>query len=148
MLLKVDCLPNAVGKQPSIPLIYLGRKWTLKWWWWWWWNNCFQDTTKATLISHPSIWQLSTHGNIGNNVNKNLLAACSGVFKGGYEGSWPNLWPWPLAERKNMKTWFGHLCVSISGQTWKGPPDEILTNKYVTGCMPLLMLHTLLDMVF
>ena len=35
MLLKVDCLPNAVGKQPSIPLIYLGRKWTLNWWWWW-----------------------------------------------------------------------------------------------------------------
>ena len=29
MLLKVDCLPNAVVKQPSIPLIYLGRKWTL-----------------------------------------------------------------------------------------------------------------------
>ena len=29
VLLKVDCLPNAVGKQPSIPLIYLGRKWTL-----------------------------------------------------------------------------------------------------------------------
>ena len=29
MLLKVDCLPYAVGKQPSIPLIYLGRKWTL-----------------------------------------------------------------------------------------------------------------------
>ena len=27
MLLKVDCLPNAVGKQPSIPLINLGRKW-------------------------------------------------------------------------------------------------------------------------
>ena len=25
MLLKVDCLPNAVGKQPSIPLIYLGE---------------------------------------------------------------------------------------------------------------------------
>ena len=37
ILLKVDCLPNAVGKQPSIPLIYLGRKWTLNWWWWWWW---------------------------------------------------------------------------------------------------------------
>ena len=32
-----SCLPNAVGKQPSIPLIYLGRKWTLNWWWWWWW---------------------------------------------------------------------------------------------------------------
>ena len=30
MLLKVDCLPNAVGKQPSIPLIYLGRKWFFK----------------------------------------------------------------------------------------------------------------------
>ena len=40
MLLKVDCLPNAVGKQPSIPLIYLGRKWTLNWWWWWWWWCC------------------------------------------------------------------------------------------------------------
>ena len=39
MLLKVDCLPNAVGKQPSIPLIYLGRKWTLNWWWWWWWDH-------------------------------------------------------------------------------------------------------------
>ena len=23
MLLKADCLPNAVGKQPSLPLIYL-----------------------------------------------------------------------------------------------------------------------------
>ena len=29
-LLKVDCLPNAVGKQPSIPLIDLGRKWPIK----------------------------------------------------------------------------------------------------------------------
>ena len=29
MLPKVDCLPNAVGKQPSMPLIDLGRKWTL-----------------------------------------------------------------------------------------------------------------------
>ena len=27
----------AVRKQPSIPLINLGRKWTLSWWWWWWW---------------------------------------------------------------------------------------------------------------
>ena len=34
MLLKVDCLPNAVGKQLSIPLIYLGRKWMFNWWWW------------------------------------------------------------------------------------------------------------------
>ena len=26
-MLTVDCLPNAVGKQPSMPLINLGRKW-------------------------------------------------------------------------------------------------------------------------
>ena len=32
--LKVGCLSCAVGKQPSIPLINLGRTWTLKWWWW------------------------------------------------------------------------------------------------------------------
>ena len=24
------------SSQPSIPLIDLGRKWTLSWWWWWW----------------------------------------------------------------------------------------------------------------
>ena len=36
MLLNVDRLPNAVGKQPSIMLIDLGRKWPLNWWWWWW----------------------------------------------------------------------------------------------------------------
>ena len=29
MLLKVDCLPKAVGKQSSIPVIDLGRNWTL-----------------------------------------------------------------------------------------------------------------------
>ena len=29
MLLKVDCLSNDVGKQLSIPLINLGRKWAL-----------------------------------------------------------------------------------------------------------------------
>ena len=38
MLLKVDCLLNAVGKQPSIFLIDLGRKWMLGCWWWWWWS--------------------------------------------------------------------------------------------------------------
>ena len=37
MLLKVDCLLNAFGKQPFILLSNLGRKWTLSWWWWWWW---------------------------------------------------------------------------------------------------------------
>ena len=31
--LKIGCLPNAVGKQPSLPLIDLGRKWILSWWW-------------------------------------------------------------------------------------------------------------------
>ena len=30
MLLKADCLPNTVGKQPSIPLIYLGKKMDVK----------------------------------------------------------------------------------------------------------------------
>ena len=30
MLLKVDCLPDAVGKQPSIPLINLGRNMDVK----------------------------------------------------------------------------------------------------------------------
>ena len=29
LVLNVDCPPNAVGKQPSILLIDLGRKWTL-----------------------------------------------------------------------------------------------------------------------
>ena len=28
-----DWLLVAVGKQPSMPLKYLGRKWTLSWWW-------------------------------------------------------------------------------------------------------------------
>ena len=38
MLLKIDCLSNAVGEQPhTIPLINFGRKWALSWWWWWWW---------------------------------------------------------------------------------------------------------------
>ena len=31
--LKIGCLPNAVGKQLSVPLIDLGRKWILSWWW-------------------------------------------------------------------------------------------------------------------
>ena len=30
--LKVGCLPYATGKQPSISVITIGRKWTLKWW--------------------------------------------------------------------------------------------------------------------
>ena len=33
----IYCLPNDVGEQTFIPLINLGRKWTLGWWWWWWW---------------------------------------------------------------------------------------------------------------
>ena len=35
--IETACLPYTVGKQPSIPLINLWRKWMLKWWWWWWW---------------------------------------------------------------------------------------------------------------
>ena len=76
MLLKVDCLPNAVGKQPSIPLIYLGRKWTLNWWWWWWlkiasisWNlnSFFAFITTSlycpiSIIALVSILTLWTYG--------------------------------------------------------------------------------------
>ena len=54
MLLKVDCLPNAVGKQPSIPLIYLGRKWTLNWWWWWWMASQGGEVEGAKSISSSS----------------------------------------------------------------------------------------------
>ena len=54
MLLKVDCLPNAVGKQPSIPLIYLGRKWTLNWWWWWWWCTWLRFANDAAIVSNNS----------------------------------------------------------------------------------------------
>ena len=54
MLLKVDCLPNAVGKQPSIPLIYLGRKLTLNWsWWWWWW--CLRESPNNNNIYNVEI---------------------------------------------------------------------------------------------
>ena len=77
MLLRVDCLPNAVGKQPSIPLIYLGGGWTLNWWWWWWWWTCFmkglivwsinQSTIVGQLtVNWPPIWKKSIdHQNIG-----------------------------------------------------------------------------------
>ena len=54
--LKVDCLPNAVGKQPSIPLIYLGRKWTLNWWWWWWWWSASDETDPVAQLPKPSFW--------------------------------------------------------------------------------------------
>ena len=55
MLLKVDCLPNAVWNQPSIPLIYFGRKWTLNWWWWWWW--CPLQIFWKKNRTHPWIHQ-------------------------------------------------------------------------------------------
>ena len=63
-VLKVDCLPNAVGKQPSIPLIYLGRKWTLNWWWWWICysnkSNTYLDwikTTRNAAILNFNVWR-------------------------------------------------------------------------------------------
>ena len=49
MLLKIDCLPYAVGKQPSIPSINLGRKWTLNRWWWW----DLIDFDKMFFTSYP-----------------------------------------------------------------------------------------------
>ena len=61
MLLKVDCLPYAVGKQPSIPLIYLGRKWTLNWWWWSEYFERYAPTTQVclelqTVIVKWNVW--------------------------------------------------------------------------------------------
>ena len=62
-----DCLLNAVGKQPSIPLIDLGRKWSLRWWWWWWWwwwwslisttLSSFQQHIHHSAISTTSSYQ-------------------------------------------------------------------------------------------
>ena len=52
MLLKIGYLPYAVGKQSSIPLINLGKKWTLSWWWWWcwwWWWWCEIRRQKINL---------------------------------------------------------------------------------------------------
>ena len=52
-LLGVDCLFNAVGKLASIPLIYLGRKWTLNWWWrWWWLSSHLNVKTNPAIFSH------------------------------------------------------------------------------------------------
>ena len=64
MLLKVDCLPKAVGKQPSIPLIHLGRKWTLNWWWWWWWwwwNKLSQYHIRFTRAEVRFPWNAVCH---------------------------------------------------------------------------------------
>ena len=89
MLLKVDCLPNAVGKQPSIPLINLGRKWTLGRWCWWfpvevvlcsqseyqrireiisfWWTSLYEpncsltDCPEWSTCPGKSNWPLVTH---------------------------------------------------------------------------------------
>ena len=68
MLLKVDCVHNAVGKQPSIPLIDLWRKWMLNWWWWWWliqrqvdpgctsasWTS--KDASSTAFNTNSSLW--------------------------------------------------------------------------------------------
>ena len=45
--------PYAVGKQQSIPLINLGRKWTLKWWRWW---EADSDYWDKYLCSWNSSW--------------------------------------------------------------------------------------------
>ena len=53
--LKVGCLTYAqyaVGKQLSIPLINLGKKWTLSWWWWWLMNVGTKFVQFAFFIAH------------------------------------------------------------------------------------------------
>ena len=56
--LKVGCLPYAVGKQPSIPSINLGRKWTLSGRWIYLYLNCFR------------------YMNISDNFNFETVAVC------------------------------------------------------------------------
>ena len=81
MLLKADYLPNAVGKQPSKPVIHLWRKWMLNWWWWlwwWWWENrtvdvescCFQCWSRKAA-QHRS-WGLSSRGSVMFGVTSRL----------------------------------------------------------------------------
>ena len=59
MLLKVYFLPDAVWKQLSLPLINLGRKWTLCWWW-----SCVMNEALVlsgnwtTTLHHSSAWSI------------------------------------------------------------------------------------------
>ena len=56
MLLKVDCLPNAVGKQPSIPLINLGRNKDVKLMM----MMMMMSTLKVSARDHPFSHQFPT----------------------------------------------------------------------------------------
>ena len=56
--LKDGCLPCAVGKQPFIPLISLGKTWTLNWWWWWWWWDRSGGAIEA-LLPVAEAWSCS-----------------------------------------------------------------------------------------
>ena len=58
VLLKVDCLPDAVGKQPSIPSINLERKWTLNWWWWWWCEYSNFSHHHTNIPTHQLNWNV------------------------------------------------------------------------------------------
>ena len=58
VLLKVDCLPDAVGKQPTIPLINLERKWTLNWWWWWWCEYSNFSHHHTNIPTHQLNWNV------------------------------------------------------------------------------------------
>ena len=95
-MLKVDCLPNAVGKQPSIPLIYLGRKWTLNWWWWWIWVVSFRFfayNCKSVyyLVGHKhSKWPKENNGlrrysNSRQRILKSLSACIINYFSKKYK---------------------------------------------------------------
>ena len=70
-LLKVGCLPDAVGKQPSIPLINLGRTWTLNWWWWWWYNDIRGSPASVVNQHYMLVFNLkSTIVSLYNVMNK------------------------------------------------------------------------------
>ena len=85
MLLKVDCLPNAVGKQPSIPLIYLGRKWTLNWWWWWWWWWWWCKKKAFLKQRFPSF-------TVAANYCRNII---NGIFVSAINTQWTAFQGWP-----------------------------------------------------
>ena len=117
MLLNVDCLPNAVGKQPSIPLINLGRKWTLSccWWWWRWAAKNTWPTPSCPHLNHRILVQVI----IVTTYFENIL--CSTL------------------------SWLGmDVCSSVDKPTWNWTSKELtwplrLTNSGKVVCFAELM---------
>ena len=102
MLLRVDCLPNAVGKQPSIPLIYLGGGWTLNWWWWWWWWWIYRPTlSKWEVLQFLHVYFKNSSGGRGP-----LFKAWQATF-----GPWATGWE-PLL-------YLSGICNKQFEQSWR-----------------------------